>query len=59
MAAMFTKPLAFADTTQANLGGRQNQPITAEVQQLLGRPPRTLEQFLSDSAWRWEQQVWT
>ena len=37
----------------------QNQPITAEVQQLLGRPPRTLEQFLSDSAWRWQQRAWT
>lgn len=37
----------------------QNQPVTAEVQHLLGRPPRTLEQFLADSAWRWEQRAWT
>lgn len=37
----------------------QNQPITDEVRQLLGRPPRTLEQFLSDSAWRWQQRAWT
>lgn len=37
----------------------QNQPITDEVEQLLGRPPRTLSQFLDDSAWRWEQHAWT
>jgi hypothetical protein len=37
----------------------QNQPITDEVAQLLGRPPRTLEQFLHDSAWRWNQRAWT
>ena len=37
----------------------QNQPITDEVRHLLGRPPRTLEQFLRDSAWRWQQQSWT
>ena len=37
----------------------RNQPITAEVEQLLGRPPRTLEEFLRDSAWRWEQRAWT
>jgi hypothetical protein len=37
----------------------QNQPITDEVQHLLGRPPRTLEQFLRDSAWRWQQRSWT
>jgi len=37
----------------------RNQPITDEVRQLLGRPPRTLEQFLRDSAWRWQQQSWT
>jgi uncharacterized protein YbjT (DUF2867 family) len=36
-----------------------NQPITDEVQQLLGRPARTVEQFLRDSAWRWEQRAWT
>jgi hypothetical protein len=37
----------------------RNQPITDEVRQVLGRPPRTLEQFLRDSAWRWQQQSWT
>ncbi len=37
----------------------KNQPITGEVQQLLGRPPRTLMQFLRDSAWRWRQRDWT
>ena len=37
----------------------QNQPITDEVRQLLGRPPRPLEQFLSDSAWRWQRRAWT
>jgi uncharacterized protein YbjT (DUF2867 family) len=37
----------------------QNQPITDEVQRLLGRPPRTLEQFLGDSAWRWQQRAWS
>jgi len=37
----------------------KNQPITGEVQQLLGRPPRTLTQFLRDSAWRWRQRDWT
>jgi uncharacterized protein YbjT (DUF2867 family) len=36
-----------------------NQPITDEVQQLLGRPPRTLEEFLRDSAWRWHERAWT
>lgn len=38
---------------------RQNQPITDEVRELLGRPPRTLEQFLRDSAWRWHKRSWT
>ncbi|WP_328353666.1 NAD(P)H-binding protein [Mycobacterium sp. NBC_00419] len=37
----------------------RNQPITDEVEQLLGRPPRSLEVFLQDSAWRWEQRAWT
>lgn len=37
----------------------QNQPITDEVAELLGRAPRTLEQFLADSAWRWRLQAWT
>lgn len=37
----------------------RNQPITDEVRELLGRPPRTLEQFLSDTAWRWRDRAWT
>lgn len=37
----------------------QNQPITDEVETLLGRPPRTLAEFLRDSAWRWREQAWT
>ena len=36
-----------------------NQPITGEVQRLLGRPPRTLQEFLRDSAWRWRERAWT
>lgn len=37
----------------------QNQPITGEVARLLGRPPRTLAEFLHDSAWRWHERSWT
>ncbi|AKK30828.1 hypothetical protein AB431_24285 [Mycobacterium sp. EPa45] len=37
----------------------RNQPLTNEVAALLGRPPRTLEQFVGDSAWRWQQHEWT
>ncbi|MFZ0834534.1 MAG: NmrA family NAD(P)-binding protein [Mycobacterium sp.] len=37
----------------------RNQPITDELGRLLGRPPRTLEEFLRDSAWRWRQLIWT
>lgn len=37
----------------------QNQPLTDDVQQLLGRPPRTLVEFLEDSAWRWREKAWT
>ncbi|MBJ7337046.1 NmrA family NAD(P)-binding protein [Mycolicibacterium sp.] len=36
-----------------------NQQITDDVQRLLGRPPRTLREFLHDSAWRWHQRSWT
>nr|WP_228046118.1 NmrA family NAD(P)-binding protein [Saccharopolyspora sp. HNM0983] len=36
-----------------------NQPITGEVEQLLGRAPRTLDDCLADSAWRWQQRAWT
>ena len=38
---------------------RQNQPITDEVARLLHRPPKTLAQFLRDSAWRWRERAWT
>ena len=37
----------------------QNQPVTDEVARLLGRPPRTLMEFLQDSAWRWRDRAWT
>ncbi|MGB3353264.1 MAG: NmrA family NAD(P)-binding protein [Mycobacterium sp.] len=37
----------------------QNQPITGDVESLLGRPPRTLTEFLTDSAWRWHERAWT
>lgn len=36
-----------------------NQQVTDEVRRLLGRPPRTLEEFLADSAWRWQHCDWT
>lgn len=38
---------------------RQNQPITDELERLLHRPPRTLAEFLHDSAWRWRDRAWT
>ena len=37
----------------------QNQPVTDEVARLLGRPPRTLADFLHDNAWRFREQAWT
>lgn len=37
----------------------RNQPITDDVERLLGRPPRTLPEFLTDSAWRWHESAWT
>ncbi|MCG5431540.1 NmrA family NAD(P)-binding protein [Mycobacterium sp. MYCO198283] len=37
----------------------RNQPITDEVQRLLGRPPRSLDAFLDDTAWRWRAAAWT
>ncbi|MFC7339861.1 NmrA family NAD(P)-binding protein [Saccharopolyspora griseoalba] len=36
-----------------------NEPRTDELAQLLGRPPRGLEDFLADTAWRWHQRAWT
>lgn len=36
-----------------------NQPLTDDVARLLGRPPRTLADFLDDNAWRWRDQAWT
>lgn len=36
-----------------------NQPLTNDVARLLGRPPRTLDDFLSDNAWRWRDHAWT
>lgn len=37
----------------------RNQPVTVELARLLGRPPRTLDEFLADSAWRWPERAWT
>jgi uncharacterized protein YbjT (DUF2867 family) len=37
----------------------QNQPITDEIEQLLGRPPRTLREYLEQNAWRWPEHAWT
>lgn len=37
----------------------RNQPVTDDVERLLGRPPRALPEFLADSAWRWRQHAWT
>lgn len=37
----------------------QNQTITDDVERLLSRPPRTLQEFLRDSAWRWRERAWT
>jgi uncharacterized protein YbjT (DUF2867 family) len=37
----------------------RNQPTTDEVRRLLGRPPRTLVEFLHDNAWRWRGCSWT
>lgn len=37
----------------------QNQPITDDVARLLGRPPRTLVDWLHHSAWRWRDRAWT
>jgi hypothetical protein len=37
----------------------RNQPVTDDVQRLLGRPPRSLHEFLLDDAWRWRDRAWT
>lgn len=37
----------------------RNQPLTGEVQHLLGRSPRALAEFLRDAAWRWRDRAWT
>ena len=37
----------------------RNQPITDEVERILGRPPRTVEQFLGECSWRWRERAWT
>lgn len=38
---------------------RQNQPMTSDVEQLLGRAPRTVDDYLEHSAWRWNHHAWT
>ncbi|OKI18651.1 hypothetical protein A6A25_39545 [Saccharothrix sp. CB00851] len=43
--------------TATRLG--RNQPVTDEVERLLGRQPTSLERFLKDSAWRWPERRWT
>lgn len=52
-----TVGLMSAVYTLTRLG--QNQTITDDVARLLGRPPRTLQEFLHDSAWRWRERRWT
>lgn len=37
----------------------RNEPVTDDLPQLLGRPPRTLEDFLTDHAWRFTDRAWT
>lgn len=37
----------------------RNQPVTDDVARLLGRPPRTLHEFVVDTGWRWREQAWT
>ncbi|BBX67514.1 NmrA family transcriptional regulator [Mycolicibacterium psychrotolerans] len=37
----------------------RNQPVTGDVQRLLGRQPRPLHDFLVDNAWRWRDRAWT
>uniref|UniRef100_UPI00357142BD NmrA family NAD(P)-binding protein n=1 Tax=Lentzea pudingi TaxID=1789439 RepID=UPI00357142BD len=36
-----------------------NQPITGDVERLLGRRPRTLDDFLVDQSWRFAGRSWT
>lgn len=36
-----------------------NQQVTDDVQQMLGRAPRTLSTFLEESTWRWTDRAWT
>ena len=37
----------------------RNNPISPELGRLLGRDPATMEQFVRDERWRWEQEAWT
>lgn len=37
----------------------QNQPITNDIEHLLGRPSTTLDEFLQQNAWRWREKAWT
>ena len=36
-----------------------NEPVTDDVERLIGRPPRTLHEFVADNAWRWRERAWT
>ncbi|HXV92072.1 MAG TPA: NmrA family NAD(P)-binding protein [Pseudonocardia sp.] len=37
----------------------RNEPVTAELAELLGHPPRTFEQFAREEKWRWETRTWS
>ena len=37
----------------------RNEQLTDDVSRLLGRPPRSLAEFVDDGAWRWRERAWT
>jgi len=37
----------------------RNEPMTDDLERLIGRPPRRLREWAEHAAWRWEQRVWT
>jgi uncharacterized protein YbjT (DUF2867 family) len=37
----------------------RNEPMTDDLERLLGRPPRDLRAWAEDARWRWEQRAWT
>ncbi|MBA3581461.1 MAG: SDR family oxidoreductase [Gammaproteobacteria bacterium] len=36
-----------------------NKQMSNDLEQLLGRPPTKMRQFLAENKWRWEQSEWT